>query len=208
VEADQNIVAVGRLHIGTQVTAYDGVASGGLNAYVPMLFKAAFGGSYNAALYIQNVDPANTAAITIRFFDNAGNETCSQNDTISPLASKGYWIPNVTCLPTGWVGGVKVESNRNIAAVGRPHVGAEVLTYNGFSAGSLNAYVPMLFKEAFGGSFNSALYVQNVDAANSASITIKYYDSAGTLACTQTDTLAPLASKGYWIPSVLLACPP
>ena len=201
VEADQNIVAVGRPHVGSEVLTYTGFSSGDLNAYVPMLFKDAFGGSYDSALYVQNVDPGNTANITIRFYDNTGAETCSQGDTIAPLASKGYWLPGIACLGTSWVGGVKVESDQNIVAVGRPHVGSQVLAYNGFTAGSLDAYVSMLFNGAFGGSYNAAFYVQNVDSGNTANITVKYYDSAGNLNCTKADTIAPLASKGYWVPS-------
>ena len=202
VESNRNIVAVGRPHIGNEVLTYNGFASGSLNAYVPMLFKDAFGGSYNSALYIQNVDPANTANVTIHFYDSNGSEICSQSDTIASLASKGYWVPSVACLPAGWVGGVKVESNRNIVAVGRPHVGSQVTAYNGFASGGANAYVPMLFKAAFGGSYNSAFYIQNVDPASTASVTIRFYDSSGSETCSQTDTIAPLASKGYWVPSV------
>ena len=202
VESNRNIVAVGRPHIGGEVTSYDGFSAGSPNAYVPMLFKDAFGGSYDSALYIQNVDPSNTANITIHFYDSSGNETYSMNDAISPLASKGYWLPSIAGLGASWVGGVKVESDRNIVAVGRPHVGAQVMTYNGFTSGSMTAYVPMLFKDAFGGSYDAALYVQNLDLANSADITIKYYDTSGNLVHTANDTIAALASKGYWLPGI------
>lgn len=199
ITSDQNIVAVGRPHIGDEVTTYNGFASGSPTLYVPMLFKRAFG-SYDSALYIQNVDSVNTASITIKFYDNSGNLSCTKNDTISPLSSKGYWLPHETCLPVGWVGGVVVTSNRNIVAVGRPHIGTQITTYSGFTAGGLSMHVPMLFKQAFG-TYNSALYVQNIDAANTATITIKYYDNSGVLRCTKNDTIAPLASKGYWVPS-------
>ncbi|MGE5376762.1 MAG: PQQ-dependent sugar dehydrogenase [Bacteroidota bacterium] len=202
IESDRDIVAVGRPHIGNEVLTYNGFAAGSLNAFIPMLFKAAFGGAYNAALYIQNIDPGATASVTIRFYDDSGSEVCSQTDTIAPLASKGYWTPSISCLPSGWVGGAKVESNTNIVTVGRPHVGSQVTAYDGFAAGGLSAYVPMLFKGAFGGSYNSALYLQNVDAASTANVTIRFYDSSGNETCSQSDTLPPLASKGYWVPSI------
>ena len=199
ITSTHNIVAVGRPHIGAEVTTYNGFASGGTTMYVPMLFKKAFG-SYDSALYVQNVDAVETASITIKYYDSAGNLSCTRNDTISPLSSKGYWVPSETCLPDGWVGGVVVTSDRDIVAVGRPHVGNQITTYNGFASGSTTMYVPMLFKKAFG-SYDSALYVQNVDAVETASITIKYYDSAGNLSCTRNDTISPLSSKGYWVPS-------
>lgn len=206
VTSDKNLVTVGRPHIGTEVTSYDGFASGSLSAFVPMLFKDAFGGSYDAALYIQNLSNSASAAVTIQFINASGITDCVINDSIDAHASKGYWLPstfacNVGSLPSGWVGGVKVSSDQPIVAVGRPHIGSEVMTYNGFSAGSTAAFIPMLFNGAFGGSYNAAFYLQNVDTTNTANVTIEYFDSAGTLNCTKTDTLAPLASKGYWVPT-------
>ncbi|MGE5376761.1 MAG: glycoside hydrolase domain-containing protein, partial [Bacteroidota bacterium] len=202
ITADRNLVTVARPHVGSQIMAYDGFSSGSLNAYVPMLFKNAFDGTYDSALYIQNVDASNTASVTIRFYDSQGNETCSQSDTIQSLTSRGYWLPSISCLPVGWVGGVKVESNRNIVAVGRPHVGGEVFTYNGFASGSQTAYAPMLFKGSFGGTYNAALYVQNVDPTSSANVTIRFFDNLGNETCSLTDTIAPLASRGYWTPAI------
>jgi len=203
--ANQPIVAVGRPHIGSEVMTYTGFASGSLSTYIPMLFKGAFGGSYNAAFYVQNVHTVYTANITIKYYDSNGALNCTKADTLAPLASKGYWVPSATCdsgsLPAGWTGGVVVTSDQPIVGVGRPHIGTQITTYNGFAAGSTATSVPMLFKGAFGGSYNAAFYVQNVHASNTANVTIKYYDSAGNLSCTKNDTIAPLASKGYWVPS-------
>ncbi|MGE5377504.1 MAG: matrixin family metalloprotease, partial [Bacteroidota bacterium] len=209
VTSDQNIVAVGRPHIGAEVTAYNGFAAGSLSMYIPMLFNRAFDGSYNSAFYVQNVNGSNTAHIVIKYYDSNGALKCTMNDTISPLASKGYWLPSVPCspaLPVGWYGGVVVTSDQNIVAVGRPHIGAEITAYNGFAAGGTSMYIPMLFNNSYGGTYNAAFYVQNVNAGSPASITIKYYNSDGTLNCTVNDTISPLASKGYWLPTV--ACSP
>jgi hypothetical protein len=206
VSSDQPIVAVGRPHAGAEVMTYDGFTGGSLSSYIPMLFKGAFGGTYNAAFYVQNVEAGTTANITIKYYDSNGVLQCTKADTVAPLASKGYWVPAATCdtgsLPAGWVGGVVVTSDQPIVGVGRPHVGTQVTTYNGFAGGSLSSYVPMLFKGAFGGTYNAAFYVQNVEAGTTANITIQYYDSAGNLSCTKADTVAALASKGYWIPAV------
>ena len=206
VTSDQPIVAVGRPHIGTQVTTYTGFPAGSLSSYVPMLFKGAFG-SYDSAYYVQNVHESNTANITIKYYDSNGVLNCTKTDTIAPLASKGYWVPAATCdsgsLPAGWVGGVVVTSDQPIVAVGRPHIGTQVTTYNGFTSGSLNAYLPMLFRDGFGGSYDSALYLQNLHSSTTANLTIKLYDASGNLACTITDTLSALATKGYWLPALL-----
>ncbi len=203
VTSSQNIVTVGRPHVGSEVMTYDGFASGSTTSYLPMLFKKAFGGTYNAAFYIQNVNASNTANVTINYYNESGALSCTVNDTVAALASKGYWLPSVGCLSDGWVGGVEVTSSQPIVTVARPHIGTQVTTYNGFAGGSITSYVPMLFKNAFaGGSYKAAFYVQNVHPSSSANISIQYYDSAGNLSCTQTDTISPLASKGYWLPGV------
>ncbi len=203
--SDYPIVAVGRPHIGTKVTAYDGFSAGTLASYVPMLFKGAFGGSYDAALYVQNLDPTNSAHVTVKYYNSAGTLSCTKPvDIIAPLASHGYWLPNESCLPNGWVGGAVITSSDSaIVAMARPHVGPQVTTYDGFPTGSLTASAPMLFKGAFGGSYNSALYVQNVDGGGPAAVQLKFYDSEGNTVCTRNDSIPALASLGYWLPSIV-----
>jgi hypothetical protein len=195
------IAAVARLHIGSEIMTYNGFAGGNLNTFVPMLFKKAFGGSYNAALYVQNVDASRTANITIQYYDSNGNLTCSVADSVAPLASGGYWLPDVSCLPAGWVGGAVVRSDSPVVSIGRIHAGTQVTTYAGLSSGAPRLYIPMLFKESWGGAYNAAYYIQNVDGNGTAHLTIQYYDSQGNLSCVQNDTISPLASKGYWVPS-------
>lgn len=208
VTSDQPIVAVGRPHIATEVMTYDGFASGSTEAFVPMLFKGSFGGTYNAAFYIQNVSNSNTANVTLRYYDSSGVLHCTKTETISPLASKGYWVPSATCnpgqgsLPAGWVGGVRVSSDQPIVTVGRPHIGAQVTTYNGFTGGSTSSFVPMLFRDAFGGSYDSALYVQNTNSTTTANVSLYFYGSNGNLDCIKFDTITPYASKGYWVPTM------
>jgi hypothetical protein len=199
VTADQNVVAVGRPHIGSEVASYDGFSSGSTTMYVPMLFKQMWG-TYDSALYIQNTDTANSAAVTIKFYDPDGTLNCTKTDTIPKLSSHGYWLPSETCLPDSWYGGVVVTADRDIVAVGRPHIGNQVMTYNGFSSGSTTMYVPMLFKQMWE-SYDSAFYVQNTDAVNSANVTIKFYDPNGVLNCTKPDTIPAMSSHGYWLPS-------
>ena len=62
-------------------------------------------------------------------------------------------------LPAGWLGRRRCGDfgSTDIVAVGRPHVGTQVTTYPGIGSGGNNLYLPMLFKNAFGGSYNSAL---------------------------------------------------
>jgi hypothetical protein len=111
-------------------------------------------------------------------------------------------VPSETCLPAGWVGGAVITSDQPIVTVGRPHIGEQVTTYDGFTSGSLNSYLPMLFKNAFGGAYNAAFYIQNTEAS-AATVTTKFYDSAGALTCTRSDTIPALSTLGYWVPSLI-----
>jgi hypothetical protein len=200
-----NIVAIGRPHLGSEITTYNGFSGGSLAAYAPMLFKQANGGTDDSALYIQNVHGSDTASVTIKFYDPAGNLTCTLPDTISSGSSKGYWLPDLTCLLPGWTGSAKVESNKPVVVIGRPHLGTSVTAYDGFTAGGLASNVPMLFKHMWT-VYDSGLYIENTDTVNPASITVKFYDVNGYLNCTRTDSISPLATLSYWLPS--LTCSP
>lgn len=195
IRSNQNVVAVARPHIDTQITSYIGANAGSTLQFAPMLFKGAFGGSYNSALYVQNVSTA-SASITIQFINSDGAVVYSKNDTLAASASKGYWLPSEAGIPSGFAGSAKITSTQNILAVGRPHIGSEVMTYNGFSDGAATAWLPMFFKNGFG-TYNTAVYIQNV-TGNSANLTIQYINVNGTVACTKSDTLAGNAVKGYW----------
>ncbi len=94
-----------------------------------------------------------------------------------------------------------MTSNRSIVSVGRPHLGAEILTYDGFATGSSFNFVPMMFNDMWD-IYNAAFYLQNLDTVNPAIVTIKFYDTAGNLSCTRQDVIPKLASVGYWVPSV------
>jgi hypothetical protein len=98
VTSNYPIVAVGKPHVGSQVTTYPGIAGGSTNLYLPMLFKNLWG-SYNSAFYVQNTDTLNPANVTLKFYDMEGNLSCTRSDSIPAKATLGYWVPSVTCDP-------------------------------------------------------------------------------------------------------------
>jgi hypothetical protein len=200
ITSTQNIVTVGRAHLGTEITTYSGVAGGSTTAYVPMLFKNAFGGgSYDAALYLQNTSPS-SANITIQYLTSTGATAFTQNVTLGAGAISNIWLPSVAGLADGFAGGARITSTQPIVTVGRPHLGSEITAYNGISNGSMTAFLPMLFKNAYGTPYNAAFYIQNT-SSSSATVNILFYDSAGTLSCAKTMTLAGNATLGFWMPS-------
>ena len=205
VTSSQDILAVGRAHLGTQITTYNGFSGGAATAYVPMLFRKAFaGGSYNAALYLQNVS-SSSADVTVEYVDNNGTVAATQEVTLAAGAISSIWLPGVAGLPDGFVGGARIVATQDIIAVGRPHLGSEITAYNGTPVGSTNAYLPMLFRNAYAAPYNAAFYIQNV-TGNAATVNISFYDDAGMLSCIKTIDLAPNATIGFWMPAT--ACMP
>ncbi len=205
VTSTENILAVGRAHLGTQITTYNGFDTGTPDSYVPMMFRRAFGGgSYNAALYLQNVS-GSSASVTIDYRDNAGNLAATQNVTLEPGAISSIWLPAVAGLPDGFVGGAFISSDQPVIAVGRPHLGTEITAYNGAPAMAGVAYLPMLFKNAFAAPYQSAFYLQNT-GSSAAKASIFFYDEAGALLCIKGVDMAPRATVGFW--SVTTACIP
>ncbi|GEM_PF-1643239 len=203
ITSTQDILAVGRAHLGTQITTYNGLAGGSSSVYLPMLFRKAFGGTYNAALYLQNVS-GSSAGVTIEYVDNAGTVTATQNVTLPSGAINGIWLPGVAGLSDGFVGGARITSTQGVIAVGRLHLGNEITAYNGSLAGSINAYLSMLFKNAFGSAYNAAFYIQNV-TGSATNVNMSFYDSAGILSCSKTISLAPNATQGFWISTMTCA---
>jgi hypothetical protein len=108
----------------------------------------------------------------------------------------------VVGLPDDFAGGARISSTQNVIAIGRPHLGSEISAYNGALTGGLNAYLPMLFKNAYGvPPYNAAFYVQNT-SGSAANVDISFYDSAGVLSCIKSIDLAAGATAGFWMPTV------
>jgi hypothetical protein len=147
---------------------------------------------------VQNVDPANAANVTLKFYNSNGTLTCMQTDSIPRLSSHGYWLPDQGCLGSSWQGSMKVESSLPVVAVGRHHNGGDVASYDGFTNGNTQVVAPMLFKNMWS-IYNSTLTVQNVDPGNTANIMIDFYDVNGNLTCEQKDSIPAMGKLNYWL---------
>ena len=215
--SDQPLVAVAKPNInGSDAVGYNGFTSGAATAYLPMLFRGKWG--YQSAFYVQNLDPAQNANLTIDFYDADGNFTCTYVDSnpIGPSVTRGYWMADInktvtectggTGFPSGgWAGSAVVTStagSSEIVAIGRPHLDAgEVAAYNGFTSGGTTNYLPMLFRGIW--DYDAAFYIQNVSGSDT-TIEIVFYDIDGNEVCIYTDPaqLGQNATRGYWTPAL------
>ncbi len=200
-----NIVAIGRPHLGPEVAAYNSFTSGNTTNYLPMLFRNIWG--YSAAVYVQNISGATNDQIKIDFYDAEGNYTCTfvDNADLVANATRGYWIPSLNCnqngnFPTEWVGSAKITTDKNVIAVGRPHLSdGEVVVYNAFSSGANTTYLPMTFFNSTG--LGTAVYIQNLSETESTTAELVFYDEDSGAECTVTQNVGPGAAGALWLAS-------
>jgi beta propeller repeat protein len=214
ITSDEPLAVIAKPDInGTDSVTYSAFTGGADTTYLPMLFRSKWG--YESAFYVQNLDGSLAANVTIEFYDAEGNFTCSYADpsSIGPSVTRGYWMASINdttqCLggtgfpDTGWAGSAVIRStgSSNIVAIGRPHLGVEVASYNGFTTGGTTNYLPMLFRGQWG--YDAAFYIQNISGSDT-TIAVTFYDTTGAEVCTYTDptVLGPNATRGYWTPGL------
>ena len=203
--SNQNLVTLAESHYyyngRHEEFDYNDTSSGSDTIFLPMLFRNTWG-VYHSAAYILNLDENDPAQVQLDFFDTNGSHTCTMTDTIPPLSSHGFGSSGLTCLPNGWKGSLKIKSTNGklLSAIARIILGdlpgTDVTTYIGIENGSTKSFVPMLFKNTWG-LYQSAVYIQNIDTNNTATIKMDFYDTNGNRICTMTDSIPKESSVGY-----------
>ena len=165
------------------------------------------GRTWVSGIMIQNQSTSDVANITVIFYwDEAhgGAEAHRFSDTIDPGKAKSYYVPSATetgGLPEGFIGSAVVSSDQPVAANvntqvpsaegSSPDLPTRVGTSSGVLVPSTDLYFPQLMKAYYG--WNSYIAVQNT-ASSSASVTVQYYSSAGTLVATDVQTVSPYST--------------
>lgn len=101
------LVSVGQTHTAGNSSGYTGILDtwGTDTVYIPLATKGYYGWSH--AINCQNVGSVNT---TISFTFQ-GFSVYNHPETLSPGESTQLYVPNLTFLPNGYYGGVKVKAN-------------------------------------------------------------------------------------------------
>lgn len=176
--------------------AYEGAATAeaGTSLFFPLLNKGYF--NFFSEMVIQNAGTA-TANVTARFFNQTGGEIASiPLGAVAPRASKTFPVTALAQLPSGDVQGVfgaVVTSGENQPLVGIANIWRTTPTfgtasYNAFTSGSSAVFAPALLKNYFG--FVAALTLQNVNATQTANVTVNYSNGHS-----ETFQLAPFAAR-------------
>jgi len=167
-------------------------------------------GTWISGIQVQNLDPTNDASITLTFYwatgtADAGEVAYSMSATVPANKMVNFHVPNITGLPTNFVGSVVVSSNYPIAAtlittnasagtVSDPkRVGAAA----GIGEPSSVVYAPFLRKNYYGR--NSYIAVQNTLDVT-ATVGVIYIDHNGTelTAAEESAELPPFTSKIFY----------
>lgn len=165
-----------------------------------------------SAINVQNLENA-PANITLQYIPRtAGGPTITVPYTIPPLSAAGFntrgggSVPAATFNPLGnaWDGTVKIVSNKAVAATvltqwtrGTSQE-ADYYTAANANGTATKFFMPGVRRMVSGSAWieYSAVIVMNL-GGSPASVTTKYYDRAGGLVHTFTDTIQPGAAVGY-----------
>jgi hypothetical protein len=175
--------------------AYNGIDSteAATTLYFPGAYNNYFG--FYSELAIQNTT-ADTANVTLSFYNDAGSLAASPTDTIPGNATKVFVLEDLGIAQGRYSVEVVSTNGKNLVGVCNNWTSAkygEFSDYNAYSGGTTIAYAPSLVNNYYG--FVSSLTVQNIDTTD-ADILVTYSNGE-----TETVTLAPRTSKEYYQPN-------
>jgi len=140
-------------------------------------FAAAAPVSFSSAVSVVNLSGA-AGTITFTYYNPDGTQAAQVTDSILAYATNIY-DPLQSAVPGGFQGGLVVSSDVQLATIsnlrGLDGAGNSIsfASYDGFSGGTMNAYLPLLMANNFG--YNTNISVQNAGAVDTA-VTIAYSD--------------------------------
>jgi hypothetical protein len=167
---------------------YEGMSATGTTNYFPFLLRDF--SNWRSGLSLQNPGTANS--ITLDFY-NASGGGCGQTIATIPQNSvKGYYPLPVTC-PTPFYGsGKAIGSQTLVSIVNHTYTLDRDVSSSGVRGGNTQAVaIPLALKNAtyLGRSgWNTGLSIKNT-GSGTATATIKFYNSTGTLVSTTTSSI-------------------
>jgi len=139
--------------------------------------QAAVPVSYESSIQLRNLTDSE-GTITLTFYNLSGMEVASVPDTIGPNETKSYYQSSMP-VDAGFNGSVVIASSVEVAAesnlvgLNSSNQPISYAAYGGFSEGTIEVYLPTLFKNNYG--YNTFYYVQNVGSV-ATDVSIVYSD--------------------------------
>ncbi len=181
---------------GGDATSYTGIdlKTGAFSTlFAPAIANRAYGG-YTTGIGLVNVGSVATD-VTITYRDGMGTTVKTQTVSgLQPSAYAGLYSGDATlALPPGFAGTATFVSSAAFigAVVNETGPGGQFSSYDAVPGGWPTLYAPAALRNAYGG-YNTGMGIQNV-TPTAGTVTINYYDNAGTA----TTTTYPIAANGY-----------
>jgi hypothetical protein len=158
--------------------SYSGIASGDTAQHTPLLYKNFVGWVSGAQVVNVSVNDVVVNA-TLRQRGGALGFALPPR-TLRPNESFTYYLPSLEELPDGFVGlGTFTASGAITVVVQHVNIDrGEVMAYNGFSRGTPNISLPLLFKNA--SDWNTGVEIQNLGAVDTL-VTLSYFVPNGPI---------------------------
>ncbi len=177
---------------GTGAYAFEGASQVGNKVYMPSAFcKFGIGGATNSSYAVQNVSTTTDASVSVTY----SNGNVDGPYTITPGKKQSFPGCGVsgTLNPAAYIGAATVESvGGEIAAIAKIFGNGLSTAFLGVVSGSKKISLPYVrWTETHwtdGTRQRANIAIQNIGTAElpAGSVTVKYYDKAGTLLGTHT----------------------
>jgi hypothetical protein len=177
---------------GTACSAFEGVAAGASQYYMPSALCQAWGS--NTAYAVQNTSLTNPTDVTVTYSNGA-----SETQTINPGAKRSFIACNATGMTTGFSGSATVESSAtDVIAIGKAYGSGLSTAFVGASSGTSKVALPYVrwgtdAEFAAGNQQRTFITVQNIGSTdlNAGDVTVQYIKYDGTVE--GTDSLDAIA---------------
>jgi hypothetical protein len=166
--------------------------------YAPVMMNNYY--NWYSYLTIVNTSSTTTASGNIAYYRSYdGQNVYNQSFTIPP---NGTLSANYANGAANTLYSARITSSQPLAAIVRQRRDNVFMTYNCVSSGSTTVHAPLIMNNYYG--WDTSMTVQNT-SASSASITMYYYNSGGSVVKTSTDSIPAYSSHAYYTPSQGLA---
>lgn len=145
IQSDRPVAAIANLltENPTMLDSYVGVTSPGTQAFLPLIMRDNSG--YSTTVYIQNTGSAQ-ANVTLEY-RRTGSPNVVKTRSLTIAAGGRATVRQFeddTDLGSGWIGSIRVSSDQPVATVVTQSNGSILFSYNGFSQGSQQMYLPLV----------------------------------------------------------------
>jgi hypothetical protein len=208
--AEVAAVAISKWPNATRASAYTGFREGATTQYMPFLNYQPDVRDWSLAVF--NVS-GSSAAITMTYFNRAGNQDFIINDTVD-AGQQGYYDSAVggAGVPTWssssfytsngyWTGGIKIDSTQPVVAVMTHHYRNYSGQYGGISVGDSTVYVPYVARRLKDSGAQrvvaSNISIQNLTGATTVVTTTFIDNQTEAVSLVINDTIPPYSLVSF-----------